>query len=415
MRAQVRAVATFLAILGLLAPPARASGEGSLRVGASGDYAPFSLRTEAGLEGFSQTVAEAYAAQTGRPLESVPFRWPELLADLAADRFDAAASGVTVRPERSLAGRFSVPVAETGAVALVPAASTAESLAELDRPGVRVVVNRGGHLERVARAHLPRARIETLSPNDAVRAALIEGRADAAITDTVEAPHWRRGTDLRLLGPFTRDRKAWLLRTDSGEEAARLDRWLLAREADGSLSRWRMRHGLEPTPATAEPLAALLAALDERLALMPLVAQVKRARGLPVEVPERETRVLDAAVAAVGEAAAAAGKATPNEAAVRALYRAQIEAAKAVQRATPAAPSSFAGAVYDLDGELRPALLQIGEKIARLVVALPRALDCRHVRREARDALRAPHLGDADARALADAIVGVGGAACPAK
>ena len=52
MSAQVRAVARFLAILGLLASPARASGEGSLRVGASGDYAPFSLRTEAGLEGF---------------------------------------------------------------------------------------------------------------------------------------------------------------------------------------------------------------------------------------------------------------------------------------------------------------------------------------------------------------------------
>jgi cyclohexadienyl dehydratase len=300
-------------------------------------------------------------------------------------------------------------------VALVPAGSAVQSRADLDRPEVRVVVNRGGHLERVARAHLPRARIEALSPNDAVRAALLEGRADAAITDTLEAPHWRRGADLRLLGPFTRDRKAWLLPADAGVEAARLDRWLLAREADGSLSRWRERHGLEPAPASAEPLAALLAALDERLALMPLVAQVKRARGLPIEVPERETRVLDAAVAAVGDAAAAARKARPDEAAVRALYRAQIEAAKAVQHATPAAPSSLAGAVHDLDGELRPALLRIGEKIARLVVALPRTLDCEHVRRQARDALRAPYLNDADARALADAIVGVRGATCPAE
>ncbi len=384
-------------------------------MGASGDYAPFSLRTEAGLEGFSQTVARAYAAQTGRRLESVPFHWPELLVDLSQGRFDAAASGVTVRPERSLAGRFSVPVAQTGAVALVSASSTAQSPADLDRPALRVVVNRGGHLERVARAHLPRARIQALSPNDAVRKALIEGRADAAITDTLEAPHWQRGTELRLLGPFTCDRKAWLLPADAGEEATRLDRWLLAREADGSLGRWRMQHGLEATPATAEPLAALLAALDERLALMPLVAQVKRARGLPIEVPERETRVLDAAVAAVRDAAAATGEAAPDQAAVRALYRAQIEAAKAVQRATPAAPSSLAGAVHDLDGELRPALLRIGEKIARLVVALPPALECRQVRRRARDALRAPYLSEADVRALADAIVGLGGAPCPAE
>jgi hypothetical protein len=117
----------------------------------------------------------------------------------------------------------------------------------------------------------------------------------------------------------------------------------------------------------------------------------------------------------VRKAAAATGEATPDEAAVRALYRAQIEAAKAVQRATPAAPSSLAGSVHDLDGELRPALLRIGEKIARLVVTLPPALDCRQVRRRARDALRAPYLGEADVRALADAIVDVSGAPCPAE
>jgi cyclohexadienyl dehydratase len=372
------------------------------------------MQTQAGLEGFSQTVAEAYAAQTGRRLENVPFLWRDLLADLAANRFDAAASGVTVRPERSVAGRFSVPVAETGALALVPAGSAAQTLADLDRPEVRVVVNRGGHLERVTRAHLPRARIEALNRNSAVRAALLDGRADAAITDSVEAPVWQRGAKLRVVGPFTRDRKAWLLRADSGMEAARLDRWLLDREADGSLARWRMRHGLEPTPATAEPLAALLAALDERLALMPLVARVKRAQGLPIQAPEREAHVLDAAVAALGEAAAAAGRRAPDEGAVRALYRTQIEVAKAVQRATPVTPGAFLGAVYDLQGDMRPALLRIGEKIARLLVALPPSLDCERVRRDAQSALRAPHLSDADVRAVADAVAGVRGAACPA-
>ena len=403
----------FLAILGFLALPAGAAGEGSLRVGSSGDYAPFSMRTGLGLEGFSQTVAEAYAAQTGRRLENVPFRWRDLLADLAANRFDAAASGVTVRPERSAAGRFSVPVAETGAVALVPAGSAAQSLADLNRPEVRVVVNRGGHLERVTRAHLPRARIEALNRNKAVRAALLDGRADAAISDSVEAPQWQRGANLRVVGPFTRDRKAWLLRADAGMEALRLDRWLLAREADGSLGRWRVQHGLPAAPATAEPLAALLAALDERLALMPLVARVKRVNRLPIEAPEREAHVLDAAVAALGEAAAAAGRRPPDEGAVRALYRAQIEAAKAIQRATPTTPEAFLGAVYDLHEHLRPALLRIGEKIARLLVALPPTLDCERVRREARSALRAPHLSDADVRALADAVAGVRGATCP--
>jgi cyclohexadienyl dehydratase len=46
----------------------------------------------------------------------VPLRWATLDRDFAAGRFDVVMSGVTVRPERSAAGRFSLPVAQSGAV-----------------------------------------------------------------------------------------------------------------------------------------------------------------------------------------------------------------------------------------------------------------------------------------------------------
>ena len=291
-------LATCLLLLGA----GTASAE-ELRVATSGDYAPFSVLGEtreppvfAGFDpsvaraytgfdpavagaytGFDPAVARAYAADRGLELRWVRFRGPELLADLAANRFDVAMSGVTVRPERSVAGRFSVPVATSGAVALV-FGDHRGGLAALDDPAVRVAVNPGGHLERVARSRFPLARFLVIPDNDAVLPALLAGRAAAAVTDTREAPHWLSGNpDLRLLGPFTSDRKAYLVAQGRPDLATDLDGWLLEREADGTLAALRRRHlGQTTGTATADPFSALLAAIDERLALMPFVAETNR-------------------------------------------------------------------------------------------------------------------------------------------
>src|SRR5882724_6528427 len=97
-----------LALVGCAAPHPRrptASGLPPLRVGTSGDYAPFSVRAADGtLSGFDIEVARAYAAERGREIVFVPFRWPELGARFVAGDFDIVMSGVTVRPDRLVAG-----------------------------------------------------------------------------------------------------------------------------------------------------------------------------------------------------------------------------------------------------------------------------------------------------------------------
>jgi cyclohexadienyl dehydratase len=116
-----RALAATLATL-LLAVEVRGEEPSArrLRVGSSGDYAPFSLAAEGGApSGFDVTLAQTYARERGLEVEFVRFRWPELVRDLEKGRFDVAMSGVTVAPRRSLAGRFSVPVVESGAVLLM--------------------------------------------------------------------------------------------------------------------------------------------------------------------------------------------------------------------------------------------------------------------------------------------------------
>ena len=344
----------------------------AIKVGTSGDYAPFSQQGAAGRSGFDVEVARAYARERGLRIRWVPLRWAELDRDFAAGRFDVVMSGVTVRPERSLAGRFSVPVARSGLVVLARERSGGVLL----DGSFRVAVNAGGHLERAARRLFPEAALRPLSPNAAVREALLAGDVDAAVTDTLEAPTWLAGTSgLRVLGPYTRDWKAYWLPASATGRARDLDAWLLAREADGTLAALRARTLPEGARApSATPLVALGAAIEERLALMPLVAEAKRASGAPVRAPEQERAVLATATASVRDAAVEAGRPNPHEAAVSAFFGAQIDAACEVQEVTLAGPPPGT-APPDLDGELRPALARVSERIARLLVQLPERLD----------------------------------------
>ena len=95
----------------------------------------------------------------------------------------------------------------------------------------------------------------------------------------------------------------------------------------------------------------------------------------------------------------------PSREFVRALYRAQIEAAKEVQWSAVSDPAFVPpDPLPDVEAVLRPALLRIGDRIARLLIDLPPGLERDTVRGAARDALRTPRLSVARRRAIADAI-----------
>jgi len=158
-------------------------------------------------------------------------------------------------------------------------------------------------------------------------------------------------------------------------------------------------------PATATPLLALMAAVDERLSLMPIVGTAKRRQGLPLVVLRREDVVLDSSVENARAAAEVSGRPAPPKALVRKVFRAQIEAAKQVQlSAIKDAEYEPPESLPDIDAVLRPALLRVGRKIARLLVALPPGLDSERLRKAARTELQAPYLSDASRVAIADSI-----------
>ena len=356
---------------------AAASAQDVLRVGTSGDYAPFSSRDSAGAwAGFDIVVAQRLAADLGRPVEFVPFRWPDLAAQMRADAFDIAMSGVTVRADRAVSFAFSRPYAVTGAVAVVRQRDRRrfQRVTDLDRQAVRIAVNRGGHLEQVARERFTHAQVTTVSDNSMLTDVLRRGEADAVISEALEARTWP-AAEFVTFGPFTHDRKAYMLRREASELLHRVNDWLAAHEADG----WPRRAGgddvSEPQPGralTSNPLDkleqsivtdhqatldALVAAMDLRLQLMPLVAAVKRREQMPIEDPAQEARVLE-------HARAAAKAADLNGDDVAALFRVQIDAAKAVEHATTVSAPADAS-LADVRAAVTAASDQIITELAR--------------------------------------------------
>jgi len=125
-------------------------------------------------------------------------------------------------------------------------------------------------------------------------------------------------------------------------------------------------------------------------------------------------RVVEAAQEATRAAATRLGRRVPEPGATEALFRAQIHAAVAIQHETlERAPA--ARPPPDLDRELRPALLRIGERIAELWVRLPIPLDPTTLRESAEQELSTPGLEPAAKQQLIEALVTAATAHSPLK
>jgi cyclohexadienyl dehydratase len=165
-------------------------GRGKLRVGTTGDYRPFTyLDKETGkYEGHDIDVALALGKAMGIEVEFVPTSWPSLSKDFAADTFDIAMGGVSITLARQLIGSFSTPIMREGKAPIARCGETEkfDTLAEIDEPGVRVVVNPGGTNEKFARAHFKEAALRVHGDNVTIFKEIAEGRADVMVTDASE-------------------------------------------------------------------------------------------------------------------------------------------------------------------------------------------------------------------------------------
>jgi cyclohexadienyl dehydratase len=97
--------------------------------------------------------------------------------------------GVTITLNRLKTGFFSAPVMRAGKTPIARCADTDkyQTLAQIDRPEVTVIVNPGGTNESFDRANLHQARILVFPDNTTIFDQLVQGHAGLMITDGVEA------------------------------------------------------------------------------------------------------------------------------------------------------------------------------------------------------------------------------------
>jgi cyclohexadienyl dehydratase len=247
----IRVLACLATALFLLAVPAHAQQSsrldeiikrGTLRVGMTGDYLPFTYfdKTTSKFRGFDVDMAEALGKALGVRVEYVQTAWPQLMKDFEADNFDIAMGGVSITLDRQKKGLFSTPIMREGKTPIARCADKDkfETIADIDRPGTRVIVNSGGTNERFARANIKNAEIKIYNDNVTIFDEIAKGNADLMITDASETRYQQRLHPGLLCAvhpekPFDFAEKAYWLQRDPALKAF-VDQWLHIAAEDGS-------------------------------------------------------------------------------------------------------------------------------------------------------------------------------------
>lgn len=139
-------------------------------------------------------MAEALGKALGVNVHYVKTDWSQMTKDFEADNFDIAMGGVSITLDRQKKGFFSAPVMREGKTPIARCAETGrfDTLADIDRRGVRVIVNPGGTNERFARAHLSNAELKVFADNVAIFDEIAKGNADLVLTDASETRYQQK-------------------------------------------------------------------------------------------------------------------------------------------------------------------------------------------------------------------------------
>ena len=230
-----------LAIAALLATGSFAvEGAKPLVVGMELAYPPFEMTDTSGKPaGVSVDLATDLARSLGRPLVIQNISFDGLIPALKTGKVDLVISSMTATTERAKSIDFSDPYLSTGLCLLLKKDSSANSIADLDRAGVKVAVKKGttGHL--YATNNLKQASVLVLDKESAAVLEVSQGKADAFIYDQMSTyQNWQRNsaTTRALLEPFQKE--YWAVGIRQGNDA-------LKRQVNQFLKDYRQQGGFE--------------------------------------------------------------------------------------------------------------------------------------------------------------------------
>ena len=250
----IRSLTWLAAAFLLVAVPAQAQQSsrlddiikrGTLRVGMTGDYLPFTYfdKATSKFRGFDVDMAEALGKSLGVKVEYVQTAWPQLMKDFEADNFDIAMGGVSITLDRQKKGMFSTPVMREGKTPIARCSDQDkyQTIADIDKSGTRVIVNPGGTNERFVRANVKNAEIKIYNDNVTIFDEIAKGNADLMMTDASETRYQQKLHAGILCAvhpekPFDFAEKAYWLQRDVALKAF-VDQWLHIAIEDGSFKK----------------------------------------------------------------------------------------------------------------------------------------------------------------------------------
>lgn len=219
--------------------------KGVLRVGTTGDFMPFSYQKDASSNifyGVDITLAQDLAKSLNADVQFVKTSWPTLLTDLQMGKFDIGMSGITIKLLRQHKALFSIPLLSSGKATITRDENVAiyTSIADINKVGVKVIVNPGGTNEAFARANFPNATIIENEDNLSIFQKIVDGAADLMVTDAVETLIQEQiHPELEAVNPdqpFNFFEMGYLLPRDHTFKAY-VDQWLNLRQKDGTFQK----------------------------------------------------------------------------------------------------------------------------------------------------------------------------------
>jgi cyclohexadienyl dehydratase len=226
--------------------PARARGKETsapvLRVCTTGDYKPLTYRdpSTGQYRGIDIDMARDLGRHLHRPVRFVPTTWSTVVRSVTTWRTcDIAMGGISVTPARQAKADFTLPYLRVGKSPLTTRRNAARyrTVKDIDRKGVRLLVNPGGTNEAYDRRTFPKASLIVWPSNVTIFDRLLTGHGDVMVTDSVEARYEAKVhpglVAVRPEHPFTSEEKAYLLPKGS-PLTRRVNTWLAGALRDGT-------------------------------------------------------------------------------------------------------------------------------------------------------------------------------------
>lgn len=214
--------------------------QGALNVCTTGDYKPYTfLKPDGSYEGIDTSMAESLAKSLSVKVNFVKSTWKTLTPDLVAGKCDIAMGGISVTLARQQQAFFAEKIDVDGKIPLVRCEDVEkyQTIAQINRPSVRLIEPAGGTNEAFAHAFLPNSTLMLSHDNAGIFQQLVDKKADVMITEASEALYQKKSHPALCAvnpdKPMQYGEKSYMLPTDDISWKLYVDQWLHLARATG--------------------------------------------------------------------------------------------------------------------------------------------------------------------------------------